>query len=85
LRSKSLQLVNGITPEKIDKAGAGELAKSSTMLLQRARDLEGTGARKYQTPYQNYPNVLNANRLRDIRYIMRQSLELQHNSWQVIR
>ena len=43
LRSKSLQLVNGITPEKIDKAGAGELAKSSTMLLQRARDLEGAG------------------------------------------
>ena len=42
LRHKSLQLVNGITPEKIDKAGAGELAKSSTMLLQRARDLEGT-------------------------------------------
>ena len=43
LRTKSLQLVNGITPEKIDKAGAGELAKSSTMLLQRARDLEGAG------------------------------------------
>ena len=42
LRTKSLQLVNGITPEKIDKAGAGELAKSSALLMQRARDLEGT-------------------------------------------
>lgn len=42
LRSKSLQLVNGITRDKITKAGVGELAKSATMLMQRAESLEGT-------------------------------------------
>jgi len=42
LRSKAAGLVAGITPAKISKAGVGELAKSSAMLLARAQDLEGT-------------------------------------------
>lgn len=41
LRSKAVGLVAGITPAKIQRAGVGELAKSSSMLLARAQDLEG--------------------------------------------
>jgi hypothetical protein len=41
IRSKAAQVVAGITPEKINKAGLGELAKSAAILLQRAADLEG--------------------------------------------
>lgn len=41
LRSKAAGLVAGITPAKISKAGVGELAKSTSMLLARAQDLEG--------------------------------------------
>ena len=41
LRSKAAGLVAGITPAKIQRAGVGELAKSSSMLLARAQDLEG--------------------------------------------
>lgn len=40
LRSKSLELVAGITPAKVADAGVGELAKSATMLMSRAQDLE---------------------------------------------
>ena len=40
LRNKSLQLVVGITPAKVADAGVGELAKSATMLMSRAQDLE---------------------------------------------
>jgi hypothetical protein len=41
LRSKAVGLVAGITPAKISKAGVGELAKSSSMLLARVSELEG--------------------------------------------
>ena len=43
LRHKSLQLVHGITPDKVTKAGAAELAKSATMLMTKAQSLEGAG------------------------------------------
>ena len=42
LRHKSIQLVSGITPDKVTKAGAAELAKSATMLMTKAQSLEGT-------------------------------------------
>ena len=42
LRAKAGQLVTGITPAKVHKAGVGELAKSAGLLLQRAQSLEGS-------------------------------------------
>jgi hypothetical protein len=42
LRSKAVGLVAGITPAKIQRAGVGELAKSSSMLLARVSELEGS-------------------------------------------
>jgi hypothetical protein len=41
MRAQASRLVAGITPEKIQKAGIGELAKSAAMLLQRAAALDG--------------------------------------------
>ena len=42
MRAQASRIVSGITPEKIAKAGLNELAKSATMLLQRAAALEGS-------------------------------------------
>ena len=41
-RNKSVEMVSHITPDKLAAAGVGELSKSSALLMQRARDLEGT-------------------------------------------
>ena len=41
-RTKSVEMVSHITPDKLASAGVGELAKSSALIMQRARDLEGT-------------------------------------------
>ena len=41
-RAKSVEALTHITPDKLASAGVGELAKSSALIMQRARDLEGT-------------------------------------------
>ena len=41
-RAKSVEALTHLTPDKLAAAGVGELSKSSALLMQRARDLEGT-------------------------------------------